>query len=36
MSQFDMGLVVGFIIGLCVGVIAVGLMVLRRLEAKDE
>ena len=36
MSTFDIGLAVGFVIGLCVGVIAVGLLVLRRLEAGDE
>lgn len=30
MSQFDIGLAVGFIIGLVVGISAVGLFVLRR------
>jgi hypothetical protein len=30
MSQFDIGLVVGFIVGLVVGVSATGLLVIRR------
>lgn len=36
MSQFDVGLAVGFIIGLCVGISAVGLMVLRAQERKTN
>lgn len=32
MSQFDIGLVVGFVIGLVVGVSAVGMLVLRRVK----
>ena len=36
MSLFDIGLAVGFLIGLPIGIIAVGLLVLRRLEAGDE
>jgi uncharacterized membrane protein YciS (DUF1049 family) len=32
MSQFNTGLAVGFILGLAVGIIAVGLLVLKAME----
>lgn len=32
MSQFDIGLAVGFVIGLVVGISAVGMLVLRRVK----